>query len=548
MTSRYRIGDLVVYKVEYKDPKGVVRGKPRPLVIISEPNSKGDYLAIAGSTKIHQWFDEEHVLITSDIVLGGSLDKPTIFPASKQILIDSKFVRAQIGRIPVEYLDTLLRQCFSQYTKAFFQGVHAPKIESPFTPGESRIPYAGRVYDDKEMINLVDSALDFWLTAGPYAREFEKKMCSFFKAKKFYLVNSGSSANLVMMSALRSSQFGSQLKAGDEVITPSVTFATTVTPIVQNQLIPVFVDCEIGTYNIDPNQIEDAVSSKTKAIFVPHTLGNPCNMDVIMDIAKRKDLIVLEDSCDALGATYGGKLVGTFGSMASLSFYPAHHMTMGEGGGVIINDPQFTKIALSIRDWGRDCWCEPGHNNTCGQRFSGQFGDLPFGYDHKYVYSNLGYNLKVTDMQAAIGLAQLEKLEQFVETRRNNFNYYYEHLKAFEDKLILPRWEKKSNPSWFGFPITVRDGVDINRLIKHLEGAKIETRKIFAGNILKQPGFKKIKHRVHRDLKITDIIMEKTFFIGVYPGLTEEMREFVVFCFEKFFKEKAYQVVDRELC
>jgi CDP-6-deoxy-D-xylo-4-hexulose-3-dehydrase len=336
-----------------------------------------------------------------------------------------------------------------------------------------------------------------------------------------------------MVSALKSSQFDRHLNQGDEIITPSVTFPTTLTPIVQNQFIPVFVDCKIGTYNIDSNQIEDAVSSKTKAIFVPHTLGNPCDMDVIMDIANRKDLIVLEDTCDALGATYGGKLVGTFGSMASLSFYPAHHITMGEGGGVIVNDQRFVKIALSIRDWGRDCWCEPGHNDTCGKRFSGQFGDLPFGYDHKYVYSNLGYNLKITDMQAAIGLAQFEKLNQFVEARRKNFNYYYEHFKPFEDKLILPRQEEKANPSWFGFPITVREGIDINNLIKQLEYAKIETRKVFAGNILKQPGFMQIEHRVHGDLKNTDMIMNKTFFIGVYPGLTEEMKEFVVDRFRK---------------
>jgi CDP-6-deoxy-D-xylo-4-hexulose-3-dehydrase len=425
-----------------------------------------------------------------------------------------------------------LREKILSLVKDYYLIKHANK---EFYPGKTKVNYSGRVYNEKEIQNLVESALDFWLTAGPFAQEFEKKMCKFFKAKNFYLVNSGSSANLIMVSALRSAQFEDQLKPGDEIITPSVTFPTTLTPIVQNQLIPVFVDCEIGTYNIDPNQIEDAVGPKTKAIFIPHTLGNPCNMDIIMDIAKWKNLIVYEDICDALGATYDGKSVGTFGSMASLSFYPAHHITTGEGGGIVINDPRFNKIALSIRDWGRDCWCEPGHSNTCGQRFSGQFGYLPFGYDHKYVYSNLGYNLKITDLQAAIGLAQFEKLENFVEARRNNFNYYYDHLKYFDDKLILPRWEEKAHPSWFGFPITVRDGVDVNALIEYLEEAKIETRKVFAGNILKQPGFKSIDHRVNGELKNTDIIMENTFFIGVYPGLTEEMREFVVNKFNEFF-------------
>lgn len=527
------IGDIFVYLAPFTDK---ALDKPRPVLVVSYPNSKGDVMVLAGSSRIDRWNEPWQIVIYPQEVIGGELKHTTMFPCSKQLVISPKFFRAKIGSLSQQKVEQILRQISGRQTELFFKTIHEPIHRQSFSAGKSRIPYAGRVYDEKEMISLVDSALDFWLTAGSCAQEFEKKMCNFFEAKKFYLVNSGSSANLIMVSALRSSQFEGQLKPGDEVITPSVTFPTTLTPIVQNQLIPVFVDCEIGTYNIDPNQIEDAVSPKTKAIFVPHTLGNPCNMDVIMDIAKRKDLIVLEDSCDALGATYDGRLVGTLGSMASLSFYPAHHITMGEGGGVVINDPRFTKIALSIRDWGRDCWCEPGHNNTCGQRFSGQFGDLPFGYDHKYVYSNLGYNLKATDMQAAVGLVQFEKLEQFVEARRSNFNYYYEHLKPFEDNLILPRWEKKANPSWFGFPITVREGIDINSLIKHFEDAKIETRKVFAGNILKQPGFKGIEYRVHGELKNTDTIMERTFFVGVYPGLTEAMREFVIEKFEEFLR------------
>ena len=434
--------------------------------------------------------------------------------------------------------EALKKEIFEKIS-LYYDLAHRTTQAAPFVPGTSRIHYAGRVYDDKEMINLVDSALDFWLTAGPYARKLEKRMREFFGVKGFYLVNSGSSANLVMVSALMSTGFERRLEPGDEVITPAVTFPTTLTPILQNRLVPVFVDCDIGTYNIDANKIESAVGPRTRAVLVPHTLGNPCNMDIIMDVAGRRGLIVLEDCCDALGSTYGGRLVGTFGSMASLSFYPAHHMTMGEGGGVIVNDEGLDKIALSIRDWGRDCWCEPGHSDTCSGRFSGSFGELPYGYDHKYVYSNQGYNLKVTDMQAAIGLAQQEKLDGFIESRKNNFNYYYEHLRPFEDRLILPKWEERSDPSWFGFPITVRDGVDCNSLIGHLEEAKIETRKIFAGNILKQPGFKGIEHRVHGGLEKTDVIMNKTFFIGVYPGLTREMMEFVVETFRGFFKGKS---------
>lgn len=432
----------------------------------------------------------------------------------------------------IKKTNTLKKEIFNK-VKEYYLLAHQPKS---FIPGKTKVPYAGRLFNEEEIINLVESSLDFWLTAGQFAREFEKQMCDYFSAKKFYLVNSGSSANLIMVSALRSTQFNKYFKPGDEVITPSVTFPTTLSPIIQNQLIPVFVDCEIGTYNIDYSQIEDAVGYRTKAILVPHTLGNPCNMDAIMDVAKRKNLVVLEDCCDALGATFGRKLVGTFGCMASLSFYPAHHITMGEGGGIIVNDQKFIKIVLSLRDWGRDCWCEPGHSNTCGKRFCGKFGDLPFGYDHKYVYSNIGYNLKITDMQAAVGLAQFRKLEKFVEARRNNFNYFYKHLKEFEDKLILPKSEEKSNPSWFGFPITVREGIEVNKLIKYLEDAKIETRKIFAGNILRQPGFKNISYRIHRNLKNSDEIMERSFFIGVYPGLTQKMMEYVVEKFGEFFK------------
>jgi CDP-6-deoxy-D-xylo-4-hexulose-3-dehydrase len=420
--------------------------------------------------------------------------------------------------------------------REYYAEAHAPKL---FVPGKTRVTYAGRVIDERELVNLVDSSLDFWLTAGPCAAEFETRARRLFGAERFLLVNSGSSANLIMVAALRSRQLDDALAPGDEVITPSVTFPTTLTPILQNQLVPVFVDCEIGTYNIDPARLADAVGPRTRAILAPHTLGNPCDLGTIMEVAERHGLIVLEDACDAFGATYDGRPVGSFGAMASLSFYPAHHMTMGEGGGVVVNDARFGKIALSLRDWGRDCWCEPGHNDTCGNRFSGQHGDLPFGYDHKYVYSNVGYNLKVTDMQAAIGLAQLDKLDAFVAARRDNFAYYYERLKPLADRIVLPVWEAAAEPSWFGFPITAADGGEAQALVAHLERALVETRKVFAGNILRQPGFLDIPHRVHDTLANADEIMARTFFIGVYPGLTAEMREYVADTILAFFGDAA---------
>jgi CDP-6-deoxy-D-xylo-4-hexulose-3-dehydrase len=324
------------------------------------------------------------------------------------------------------------------------------------------------------------------------------------------------------------------LQPGDEIITPAVTFPTTVAPIVQNRLVPVFVDCEVGTYNINPCLVEDAIGPRTRAIFVPHTLGNPCDMEAIAEIAHRRGLWLLEDTCDALGATFNGQLAGTFGEMASLSFYPAHHITMGEGGGVAINAIGLQRTVRSLRDWGRDCWCDPGKSGTCGSRFEWQTGELPHGYDHKYIYSNIGYNLKVTDLQAAIGLAQAEKLDAFVEARRRNFQRLYQGLKPHEDRLILPRIDPRANPSPFGFPITVRPGLERGRLVRHLEDARIETRLVFGGNIARQPGFLNIEKRIHGDLAESDVIMRDTFFIGVYPGLTPEMLDYVLETFREF--------------
>jgi CDP-4-dehydro-6-deoxyglucose reductase, E1 len=433
-----------------------------------------------------------------------------------------------------------LKEQILNLTREYYHVAHQRPV---FEPGKSRVPYAGRVYDENDMAALADSSLDFWLTAGPFAEKFERRMRKFFDSRDFILVNSGSSANLVLITTLCAQDLHKNLrdggpgplKPGDEVITPAVTFPTTLAPIIQNRLIPVFVDCEVGTYNINPNLIEDAIGPRTKAIFAPHTVGNPCDMDILTDVAKRHNLWLLEDGCDALGATFNGKLCGTFGAMSSLSFYPAHHITMGEGGGLAINGFGLQKTARSIRDWGRDCWCDPGKSNTCGTRFDWQEGELPCGYDHKYTYSNIGYNLKVTDMQAAIGLTQMDKIPQFVEARRRNFARLNEGLKVWEDQIILPRHDPRANPSPFGFPITVRPGIERRKLVKHLEDANIETRLVFGGNVLRQPGFLDIERRMHGEMTQSDIVMRDTLFIGVYPGLTPAMIDYVLEIFAGFF-------------
>jgi CDP-6-deoxy-D-xylo-4-hexulose-3-dehydrase len=397
----------------------------------------------------------------------------------------------------------------------------------PWSPFKGRVNYAGRVYGPEELVNLVDASLDFWLTLGPWGDLFEAKMRDFLGARDFVLVNSGSTANLTAVMTLTAAQTERPLRPGDEVITPAVTFPTTLAPIVHAGLVPVFVDCELGTYNVDPALLAGAVSPRTRAIMVPHTLGVPCDMDVIMELVRAHDLYLVEDCCDAAGATWRGRKVGTFGDLATISFFPAHQMTLGEGGGVFVNTPRLARVARSVRDWGRDCWCAPGEANTCGKRFGWELGELPRGYDHKYIYSNLGYNFKPTDLQAAIGVAQLERLPGFLAARRRNFERLHAALVPVEDRLILPTRDGRSDPSWFGFPITVREGVSRAALVQWLETANIETRQVFAGNILRQPGYRHIAHRVHGGLERSDRIMRDTFFVGVYPGLTEDMVDFI---------------------
>ena len=418
-------------------------------------------------------------------------------------------------------------------------------INDRFTPGGSTISYGGRVYDEKELLYLIDASLEFWLTAGRYAREFEERMAAYLGARHCILTNSGSSANLLAVSALTSPKLGaSRLKQGNEVITVAAGFPTTVTPILQNGLIPVFVDVTLPTYNVDVEMLEKARSRKTRAVMLAHTLGNPFDVDRVLRFCRKHDLWLIEDNCDSLGSTYRRKFTGTFGHVATQSFYPPHHMTMGEGGALFTNDPALTRLIESFRDWGRDCWCPPGRDNTCRKRHSQQFGELPFGYDHKYVFSHFGYNLKVTDLQAAIGCAQLDKLSKFTEARKRNFHALSRGLERYADRLVLPEATKGADPSWFGFPVTVREeaGFTRDQMVSYLERNRIQTRMLFAGNLLRHPCFDSLRKskagfRVVGNLPNTDRIMNNTFWVGVYPGISGEMIGYMKKVFSGFFRE-----------
>ena len=420
---------------------------------------------------------------------------------------------------------------------AYYQHTHAGT--KTFSAGE-RIPYAGRVFDEAEISNLIDSSLDFWLTTGRYAELFEQEFAKFLGVQHCSLTNSGSSANLLAFMALTSTKLGERrIRPGDEVITVAAGFPTTVAPIIQFGAVPVFVDVTLPTYNLDVNQLDVALSDRTKAIMVAHTLGNPFDLGVVKAFCDRHGLWLIEDNCDALGSRYllNGQwhYTGTIGHIGTSSFYPPHHMTMGEGGAVYTNDAQLKRLVESFRDWGRDCWCPSGKDNTCGNRFGQQFGELPFGYDHKYVYSHFGYNLKVTDMQAAVGCAQLEKLPRFIEMRKRNWKLLRDGLTGLEDRLFLPEAAENSDPSWFGFLLTVRDrgGKSRDQIVSHLESRGIQTRMLFAGNLIKHPCFDEMRktgegYRVIGDLATTDRIMNNTFWVGVYPGMAEGMIEYMV--------------------
>ena len=428
-----------------------------------------------------------------------------------------------------------LRKEIANLVSEYAEEQYKPKV---FVPGETVIPPSGKLLGEEELQNMVAASLDAWLTTGRFNKEFEEKLAEFIGVKYCLSVNSGSSANLVAFSALTSPKLGDRaIKKGDEVIGVAAGFPTTVNPIVQFGAIPVFVDVDIKTHNVNADLIEAAITPKTKAIMLAHALGNPFNLGKVVELCKKHNLWLIEDTCDALGAEYNGQKCGTFGDIGTLSFYPAHHMTMGEGGAVFMNDPELKAIAESYRDWGRDCYCAPGCDNTCGCRFEQKHGDLPYGYDHKYVYSHLGYNLKITDMQAACGLAQLGKLDYFIEKRRSNFEYLHNRLQSLTDFVQLPEATENSNPSWFGFPITLKDDCGATRVdvTKFLDTHKIGSRLLFAGNLLKQPYFKDIEYRVVGDLTHTDKTMNDTFWIGVQPSLSEEHLDFVCDKLEEFF-------------
>lgn len=428
-------------------------------------------------------------------------------------------LRLQIGELVHKYADVAM-------------------MPTAFEPGKSVIPPSGKVLGAKELQYMVDAALDGWLTTGRFNKAFEKRLADFLGVRYCFTTNSGSSANLLAFSALTSHKLGERaIKPGDEVITVAAGFPTTVNPILQFGAVPVFVDIHIPTYNIDPSKVQEAVTPKTKAIMLAHTLGNPYNLEVIGELARKHNLWLIEDCCDALGSTYGGRLVGTFGDIGTLSFYPAHHITMGEGGAVFTNNRQLKQLVESFRDWGRDCYCAPGKDNTCGKRFCSKLGDLPEGYDHKYTYSHLGYNLKISDMQAACALAQMDRLEEFIALRKRNFAYLHAGLTNCQEFVILPEATPLSDPSWFGFPLTLRLGSGIKRvdLLRYLDQNKIGTRLLFAGNLTRQPYMQGRNFRISGDLANSDTVMNETFWIGAYPGLDENMLDFVLAKLRAFF-------------
>lgn len=435
----------------------------------------------------------------------------------------------------------LLRQEILKKVGEFYTLAHADRS---FTPGE-KVHYAGRVYDARELVNMVDAVLDFWLTLGRFADEFEGQLAEFLGLEHALLVNSGSSANLVAVETLLSREVdGRRLRPGDEVIVPAVSFPTTIAPLVRGGLIPVFVDCDLGTYNLNLDAMEAAITDRTRAIIFAHTLGNPVNMTRLIETARQHDLFVVEDICDALGSRWDNQPVGTFGHLATLSFYPAHHITLGEGGAVVTNSASMAKIARSIRDWGRACWCthkDTGPNGACGHRFDQQVPGIPGTYDHKYLYSNVGYNLKPTDIQAALGVAQLEKLPGFIAARKRNFRRLYDGLKPYEEYLILPTWSPRADVSWFAFPMTVRDEAPFRRreLLQWLEAAQVETRLLFAGNITRQPAYRDVTHRVVGELTNADLVMRGAFFVGVYPGLDSQRIDYMLETFATFFARLA---------
>lgn len=524
-------GTIHVYRVPFVDGQGA---KPRPVLILSAPNSKGDVLGIPGSSRLDQWGEEDQTVLETADLSRGSLEKPTVFPASKQMVFSPRFFCGEIGAVKPSVLERVMRGVIGHQVAQFDLSVRPPQ---PFKPGESVVPPSGKVIGAPELRNMVEASLDGWLTTGRFNAAFEERLAAFIGVKHLITCNSGSSANLIAFSTLTSPKLGDRaIKPGDEVIGVAAGFPTTVNPILQFGAVPVFVDVDLATHNIDASLIEAAIGSRTKAIMLAHTLGNPFNLEAVTALCKKHDLWLVEDCCDALGATYNGQNVGTFGDIGTVSFYPAHHITMGEGGAVFTNNAELKLIAESFRDWGRDCYCAPGKDNTCNKRFCWKLGQLPEGYDHKYTYSHLGYNLKITDMQAACALAQMDRLEDFIRIRRHNFAYLKERLQSCADFLMLPEATPNSDPSWFGFPITIRPESGISRLelTQYLDQQKVGTRLLFAGNLTRQPYMIGRNFRMASALTNTDITMNHTFWVGVYPALDEPRLDYIATQIEQF--------------
>jgi CDP-6-deoxy-D-xylo-4-hexulose-3-dehydrase len=540
--AKVKPGDLFEVNWPFTDQAGAKR---RPAVALGAEDSHYDVeLLMVTTQKQHG----DCVALADSDYAALPLPKPSFVRITRPLKVRMDRITPLGLQLTIECVARLRRGIILRDTRSFSSLAHRANrpaddpLRAPFVPGEDPVRYAGRYFDEKELVNLVDSSLDFWLTAGRYAEEFEASLAEFLGVENVLLVNSGSSANLVAFSTLTSPKLKDRrVKPGDEVITVAAAFPTTVAPIIQNRAVPVFVDVELGTYVPTFDKIEAALSPKTKAVMIAHTMGVPFPIAEVRQWCDQHRLWLIEDNCDALGSRYAGKLTATYGDLATFSFYPAHHITMGEGGAVAVANEDLARVARSFRDWGRDCYCAGGENNTCGKRFGQQFGTLPFGYDHKYVYSHIGYNLKVTDMQAAIGVAQLAKIDQFVVARKRNHAALEAGLKKHKRHLILHTAQPKSDPSWFGYVITVRPEAPFTRaeMVNALESARIETRNLFAGNLLRHPAFADIEHRIVGSLTSTDMITTNTFFIGVYPGLTPEMIQHVLETLDQFVAGKA---------
>ncbi|MEZ7892918.1 MAG: lipopolysaccharide biosynthesis protein RfbH [Candidatus Wallbacteria bacterium] len=526
-----KIGSVMLARVELSEVKN------RPVLVIK--NIKfDDYLCIPLTSRNIDDLKENEILVNNDNFESGSIPAVSKLLINKPYVISKEIFVKSYGDLKKDFLENILKKIVFDASIAHYELKHK-KNNDDFEEGD-RIPYGGRIFNEKEIVNLVDSSLDFWLTTGKYAEKFENDFAKFLNVKHCSLVNSGSSANLIAFMALTSHKLGDKrIKKGNEVITVAAGFPTTVAPIIQYGAVPVFVDVTIPQYNIDCSMLKKALSPKTKAVMIAHTLGNPFDISAVKDFCYENGLWLIEDNCDALGSKYcykgEWKYTGTIGHIGTSSFYPPHHMTMGEGGAVYTNDLTLKRIIESLRDWGRDCWCPSGKDDTCKNRFNRQFGELPFGYDHKYVYSHLGYNLKVTDMQAAVGCAQLEKLPEFIKLRRHNWQILRDELDCLKDKIILPEPCLNSEPSWFGFLITLKEnsGISREKIVNHLESNRIQTRMLFAGNLLKHPCFDEYRnnnstYRVVGELKNTDMIMNNTFWIGVYPGMDDEKNKFMI--------------------